>query len=235
MLTFICSLDIKPDNIFVKFRDSSRIESEYLKEIPIPDQNRDEEHYSVVPSWSLRGVYFSEADGQNIDEFDVVLGDWGVSSWKDKHLTENIQPVALRSPEVLLRASWDESTDWWNLGAVLLEVYRCVRMFSGYVDGEYDLERHLAEIADFFGPFPKKLLERGDKKIVESIFDDNGNVKNAPSEERPGLSTDSWLPDLSQEARDEFASFLTAMMKVEPTERLSDLDLLRHPWLGAID
>lgn len=190
----------------------------------------------MIPSGSLRGCYFNETDSRRVDEFDIALGDWGVSSWKDKHLTENIQPIALRSPEVLLKAPWDETTDWWNLGAVVLEVFRAMRMFSGRVppDGHYEVRQHLAEIVDLFGPFPKTLLERGDKQIVQDMFDDDGRVKGTTVPDRPGLATERWLPNLDQEGRELFTSFLKAMMKIEPTQRSSVIDLLRHPWLGAM-
>ncbi|KAI1487280.1 kinase-like protein [Biscogniauxia mediterranea] len=228
--------DIKPDNIFVKFRDYSLIESGYLVEVPIPQQNRSEDRYTVIPSTPLRCYYFDEADSARADEFDIALGDWGVSSWATKHLTEKIQPVALRSPEVLIEAPWDATTDWWNLGAVILEVFRAVRMFSGTVgpDGHYELKEHLHEIVDLFGPFPKELLEKGNQEIVQRCFDDSGNIKDAAPLNRPGLSSEEFVPDLAEDARDEFVSFLKAMMKINPAERLSTEDLLRHPWLGAM-
>jgi serine/threonine-protein kinase SRPK3 len=190
----------------------------------------------VIPSRPLHRFYFVEADSRRADEFDVALGDWGVSSWKDKHLTESIQPIALRSPEVLLKASWDETTDWWNLGAVVLELFRAIRMFSGQVppDGHYEVRQHLAEIVDLFGPFPKKLLERGDKQIERDMFDDDGQVKGAAALNRPGLATETWLPGVDQEGRELFTSFLKAMMKIEPSERADAIGLLRHPWLGAM-
>jgi serine/threonine-protein kinase SRPK3 len=100
----------------------------------------------------------------------------GVSSWGDRHLSEKIQPVALRAPEVLIEAPWDASTDFWNLGAVLLELFRAVRIFGGAVppDGHYELKEHLAEIVDLFDPFPKELLDKGNQDIVGGIFDDEG-------------------------------------------------------------
>ncbi|KAK8050894.1 CMGC protein kinase [Apiospora rasikravindrae] len=52
----------------------------------------------------------------------MVLGDWGAASWTDKHLTELLQPVALRSPEVLLGAPWGPAADIWNVSAI---VSRC--------------------------------------------------------------------------------------------------------------
>lgn len=110
----------------------------------------------MILSTPLRGYYFNDADRTQAAEFDITLGDWGVSSWSTQHLRKNIQPIALRSPEVLIEAPWDANTDWWNLGCVVFEVFRAVRMFSGGVppDGRYELKRHLAEIVNLFEPFP---------------------------------------------------------------------------------
>ena len=52
--------------------------------------------------------------------------------------------------------------------------------------------------------------------------------------DRLGLSSESWMPGLDQEAKDEVASFLQAMTKIDSEDRSSDTDLLRHPWLGAM-
>ncbi|RSL53551.1 hypothetical protein CEP53_007715 [Fusarium sp. AF-6] len=227
--------DIKPDNIFVKFCDHSLIESGYLKEVPIPEQDREETQYCPVPSRPLRGYYFDPSNTR-ADQFNIALGDWGVSSWTTKHLCETIQPVALRSPEVIIGAPWSASTDWWNLGAVLLEVFRTVRMFDGGVppDGHYEPKEHLSEIVDLFGPFPKALLEKGDPDMVCDVFDEEGRVKDAEPYEGPGLSSEDYMPGLTQESREKFASFLQFMMKIDPEERPEAMDLLRHPWLDAV-
>ncbi|OBT85194.1 hypothetical protein VE02_05680 [Pseudogymnoascus sp. 03VT05] len=101
--------DIQPSNIFVKIRDYTLIESGYLVEEPIPQQDKAEKRYTVIRSRPLRQYYFNDDD--RFDQFDIVLGDWGVASWADNHLTEIIQPVALRAPEVLIGAPWDASAD----------------------------------------------------------------------------------------------------------------------------
>jgi serine/threonine-protein kinase SRPK3 len=108
-------------------------------------------------------------------------------------------------------------------------------MFSGLAppDGHYELKEHLAEIVDLFGPFPKELLEKGDKELVRDLFDDDGRIKDS-SMDLPELASESFLPGLDQSVRDEFASFLHLMMKINPTDRVSAEDLLRHPWLGAL-
>ncbi|KAK0666764.1 serine-threonineeeee protein kinase [Cercophora samala] len=232
----IIHTDIKPDNIFVKFRDTSQIESGYLAQAPIPKQDRAEEAYTPIQSIPLRQFYFTEEDSKNVTEFDIALGDWGVSSWATKHLTENIQPVALRAPEVLIKAPWDATVDWWNLGALLLEFHAAVRMFSGMVlpDYHYELKTHIAEIVDLFGPFPKELLEKGDQDIVRDIFDEEGRLKDGGLIGRPPLESELFMPGMRDDDRKDFASFLRAIMKVNPAERLCTEDLLRHPWLGAM-
>lgn len=211
----------------------TRIESGYLAKRLIPQQDKTEGRYSVIRSTPVRQYYFDRA---NFDHPDIVLGDWGVSSWADKHLTENIQPVALRAPEVLLRAPWDATTDLWNLGAVLLELFCAVRMFSGAVppDGHYEVKQHLAEMTDLFGPFPKSLLDKGESDIVQSMFDGEEKLKYAPFMDRPGLISEAFTPGLDQEVRERFVSFVLALMKISSEERPTPEDLLRHPWSGAL-
>ncbi|KAL7917591.1 kinase-like domain-containing protein [Trichoderma austrokoningii] len=228
--------DIKPDRIFVKFHDYSLIESEYLKYITIPQQDRKAPQYCPIKSWPLRAFYFNYGDFPPLDKFDIVLGDWGVASWTTKRLTKKIQPVALQSPEVLIEASWSTAADWWNLGAVVLEVFRCVRMFSGRVppDGHYELKEHLAEIVDLFGPFPATLLEKGNQDLVERLFNSEGRIKDAEPMKRDGLLSETWLPGLSQERKECFVSFLKTIMRIDPDDRPTPEDILRHSWLDAL-
>ncbi|KAI0100494.1 serine/threonine protein kinase [Nemania sp. FL0031] len=230
----IIHTDIQPNNIFVKFRDYSLIESKYLKSMTVLKQDRDDKRYHAIQSCLLDRCYFNDSD--NFTEFDIVLGDWGVSSWFEKHLTENIQPEALRAPEVLIKAPWNEKTDFWNLGAVVLELYRAVRMFSGRDprDGRYDVREHLREIVDFFGPFPKSLLEQGDPEIVGKMFDEEGNIKDKPPMRRSPLDSEAFLPGLDRENREDFVALLRAMMKIDPAERKSHRQYLQSRWLGAM-
>ncbi|KAF2963137.1 hypothetical protein GQX73_g10423 [Xylaria multiplex] len=225
--------DIQPNNIFVKFRDHSLIESVYLKEAPVPHQDRDEKQYKAIPSQPLRSCYFS--DPENINDFEFALGDWGVASWTDKHLSNRIQPVTLRAPEVLIGAPWDASTDVWNLGALLLELYRSVCLFDGRgpPDWNYGVRHHLAEIEEYFGPFPKAFLERGNQEIVQEMFDEEGRIKGMPPN-WVWAPIDSACPDLTQDRREAFLVFLRSMLKVDPTERPSPRELAFAPWVGIL-
>ncbi|CAG8947882.1 unnamed protein product [Penicillium salamii] len=234
-IQMLLALDYAHDHnqYLMKIRDISLINSGYLTQVPVPQQDRTEQ-YSVIPSIPLRQYYFNTSD--RFDHFDFILGDWGVSSWIDRHLTENIEPVALRSPEVLIRAPWDQTTDLWNLGAILLELFCAVRMFFGAVppDGHYEVKQHLAEIVHLFGPLPKSLLEKRDQDLVQSIFDDDGMHRDAIPADTPEISSEGFTPGLDARVREHFVSFLLMLMRTNPTERPSPEDLLRHPWLDAL-
>jgi serine/threonine-protein kinase SRPK3 len=166
-------------------------------------------------------------------EFDICLGDWGVSSWTTKHLSELIQPVCSRSPEVLIGAPWDWTTDWWNLGTTLLEVFRGVQMFVGRdsLHSPSMLKTHLEEIVDFFGPFPASLLEEGSPEIVLEIFNKDGTIKDSSPPNNLGLLSDNYMGDLPLEQREDFVDFLHALMKINPSERLPTNDLLCQAWI----
>jgi len=211
------------------------IDDEYLTDTP-EDVVSSEESYRIIKSWPLNGYYFRN-QGDVLD-CQVTLGDWGVASWADNHLTEFIQPLALRAPEVLIGAPWNTTTDLWNLGAVVLEVFRAVRMFSGEEeDGTYTVQHHLQEMVAFFGAFPSSFLARGNQELVGHLFSDDGAVKDARAFDLPPLMDDAWMggPELlDPKDRENFVSFLNFMMKIDPSERPTIMDLLRHPWLNAI-
>ncbi|KAM5445530.1 putative non-specific serine/threonine protein kinase [Microsporum audouinii] len=227
--------DIKPDNIFVQIKDDSLISELYLPNNPAgPADVVISTDPPIIRSQPLKWDYFRK--GANLLEFDIALGDWGVASWTDSHLSELIQPVALRAPEVLIGAPWGPSTDLWNLGAVILEVFRAVRMFSGRgpPHGHYEVQYHLHEIVDFFGPFPKSLLQNGDQELVQRYFDSEGRIKNLPPLARPALESEEFLGKLDGENKKKFAMFLTSLMRIDPEERKSTMELLAEPWLDAV-
>ncbi|KAI9375120.1 kinase-like domain-containing protein [Aspergillus egyptiacus] len=228
--------DIKPDNIFVRLTDDSLIASSYLPDNPAdPAWSDPSTDPWTIPSQPLGRHYIRES--ANFLDCNIALGDWGVASWKDRHLAELIQPIALRAPEVLIGALWDHTTDLWNLGAVLLEVLCAVRMFSGQVPPvrRYDVRMHLHEIVDLFGTFPRGLLERGDDEFVKEHFDDEGRMKGPEPLRRRPLESEGFMPGLDEEQRVRFAGFLKKLMKIDPQRRKSTMKLLADPWLEVVD
>lgn len=140
---------------------------------------------------------------EQTSEVNIVLGDWGVATWSDAHLTELIQLVLLRTPEVLIGASWGPTVDLWNFGAMLLEATQGKKMFSGRrpTDGRYDFRMHLREIENMFGPFPRSFLDTGNPKIVQDYFNEDGKVKHFSNISRPPLDSLVFMSGLDNETR----------------------------------
>ncbi|KKK25487.1 hypothetical protein ARAM_002071 [Aspergillus rambellii] len=185
---------------------------------------------SIIASQPLRDFYIPESS--NLMDLDVALCDWGAASWTDNHLTEVIQPVLLRAPEVILRAPWGAPVDIWNLGAVLLEVLDAVRMFDGraaQTGGVYKTKHHLEEMVALFGPFPSWLLAQGKKEVVDEFFDENGRIRDPIP--RPEAMLENWIESLAGDDKAEFIMFLKSMMKIDPRDRLMPKQLLDEPWL----
>ncbi|KAJ9602681.1 hypothetical protein H2200_012875 [Cladophialophora chaetospira] len=198
--------------------------------------------YTIVETADFYGLY---DDPHVYDDVQISLGDWGAASWVDRHLTKLIQPVTLRAPEVLIEAEWDYTTDLWNLGAVIFEVFRNVRLFNGertpsFRSG-YDLQEHLRQIIDVFGPFPRQFLEQGSPNVVGELFNAEGTVWDVLGEIGPRVKRNpletigyEFWSDVTETDLLQFTRFLKAMMKINPTERASIGKLVEEDWLSGL-
>jgi serine/threonine-protein kinase SRPK3 len=205
-----------PDKILTSFPKLSSSVTEHTGE------------YKIIPSQSLREVYFPE--GFNMMELSITLSDWGVASFTSRHLTENIQPVLLRAPEVLLQAEWNAAVDIWNLGALVPELVFAQRMFCAR-DGEgvYEVKRHLEEMEGLCGKFPKAFLKKGDRGVVDGVFDWEGELRERELEEV--VSLEKRFEGLDAGERENFVAFIKRMLVLDPEERPSAKELLEEAWL----
>lgn len=225
--------DIKPSNVFVQLEDESLISASYLPATPADPAAFD----LPTKPWLIKSqpIALCCPDFKLTSEVNIVLGDWGVATWSDEHLTELIQPVLLRAPEVLIGASWGPTVNLWNFGAMLLEATRDKRMFSGKTppDGKYDVPMRLREIEDMFGPFPRLFLDAGDPETIQDCFDEDGKVKHFSNFSRLPLG---WYMDgLTDETRILFSAFLRNVMKIDPTKRKNTMQLLSHDWIDIVE
>jgi len=186
--------------------------------------------YTIIPTQSLREHYFPE-DGFNVMKLEIALSDWGVASWTSNHLTDLIQPVLVRSPEVMLEAPWGPSTDIWNLGALVPELIYGQAMFSGKTDDKvHSSAWHLEEMNRLLGPFPKSLLEKGDQVIVKDTFDGDGNVRDPKMSSFVGL--DVRYSNMEDDEKEEFTAFTRHSLGLDPEKWISAKEALGEPWLN---
>ncbi|KAK0744020.1 kinase-like domain-containing protein [Schizothecium vesticola] len=184
----ITHADIHPGHIFVKFQTPSRIAYGYLAEVRAPRQNRSERRYTPIRSSPLYNYYFNRFAPDGKYDFDICLGGWGHAARNTDRRRRTMQPTPFQSPEVLIEAPWDKRTDWWSLGATLIEIHaQNRRLFHSVGETEEDGRRnYLAQIEQLCGPFSQSLLSKGNPEIVKKMFDDAGQVAGAEQwEARP--------------------------------------------------
>jgi serine/threonine-protein kinase SRPK3 len=221
-------LDIKPDNIMIQVPDEAFI-LEYLENTPVETTSASPSETVIIPTQDLRDYYFPE--GFNMMNLNIALSDWGVASWSNNHLTDLIQPVLLRAPEVLIEAPWGPEVDIWNLGALIPELLYAQRMFSGKSpSGEYSTKRHLEEMVKLFGQFPNNLLTKGNSSVVREVFNSSGNIKDPEVETVVGL--ERRFSGIQSRERVKFIAFIEALLKLDPEERGNAKELLDEPWLS---
>ncbi|KAK3625446.1 hypothetical protein LTR56_014299 [Elasticomyces elasticus] len=170
----------------------------------------------------------------------VRIVDFGVGSWVHRHLTDNIQPVHLRAPEVILRAPWGPPVDIWSLGCLVIEFVKGHVAFPGSASetGAWSSQdHHLAIYMDVLGPMPRALLERGAR--TSEFFDDQGELLRMRDMSHTRLKDfidgTQWpltRPDGMDDAEMAvFVDFLQGALTLDPEHRKTAEELLRHEWL----
>ncbi|KIY65401.1 kinase-like protein [Cylindrobasidium torrendii FP15055 ss-10] len=166
---------------------------------------------------------------------DYKLTDFGSANRVTKQWAAVIQPLALRSPEVLIGAPWDTKTDIWNFGCMMHEFASGSALFDPTWDNEGSgldhTQTHLAQIVGLLGDFPKAFRDQGTKS--SKYFNTQGGLI------KPGMYGITLKDLLSQggHPQDELAiatDFLEHALIIDPSQRWSASQLLEHPWMKSI-
>jgi len=163
--------------------------------------------------------------------------DFGSSCFVDDHLSSYVQSRSYRAPEVMLGLPYDQKVDIWSLGCIVAELW------TGYVLFQNDsIQSMLARIIGIIGSFDPKMLVAG--RFVSQYFTQDGRLFREVETAVPGppgtcerhiqifLPKQSSLRQRMRTNDKEFVNFLSCLLKLDPTERLSAKDALQHPWLA---
>ncbi|KAG6100486.1 hypothetical protein E4U31_003975 [Claviceps sp. LM219 group G6] len=238
---------MRETNILWDLETPNDIVSEYLESVP--PRTTDGQNGAMLP---LHEIITTPAASE-MASLHVRIIDFGVAlveslltlrlaSWRDKHLGEMIQPLALRAPEVIE----------FMYGYVIFPGSESKR---GVWNSE---EGHLARIIEILGPFPSSLLRKGRRSA--EFFDEKGMVLSialplgcfAEIFDSPGklirirkLKASSLKrmlhgkvkpynkpSDMPEDEFDIFVDFLKGMLEIDPIKRKSAAQLLQHEWLS---
>jgi len=161
---------------------------------------------------------------------EIKVIDFGSSCYITDHLTSYVQSRSYRAPEVMLGCPYGRRVDIWSLGCIIAELW------TGDVLLQNDsIPTLLARIIGIIGPFPRELLEEGrytDKyftrnyTLYEKIPDSNNYAFLYPK--KTSLQHRMHCSD------DHFLSFLHYLLTIDPAERPTSKEALRHPWITKV-
>ncbi|KAG6018531.1 hypothetical protein E4U40_000191, partial [Claviceps sp. LM458 group G5] len=227
--------DLKSTNILMELENPSDTVSKYLESVP-PRTTRGQSG-AIIP---LREVIKTPLVSE-VASLRVRIIDFGVASWREKHLSDELQPLSLRAPEVTIGATWDTGVDIWSLGCLVVQFVQGIVLFSGEASkkGTWSAEdENLAKIVEVLGPFPSSLLKKGRRSA--KYFDEQGNLIRIPNlgptslermlngEAMPFIKP----PDMPDSEMAAFIDLVQGMLQIDPMARKSAAQLLQHKWLS---
>lgn len=190
---------------------------------------QDDESYQILTSQSLKGFYFADPDFDMLT-LNVALADWGVASWTESHLTEEIQPTLLRAPEVLPEAPWGPSADIFNLGALIPELIIGHTLFDAHLpNGDYSIGKHFKEMEFLLGPLPDHVKVEGNPEIVNDVFDAEGDFKDQRA--MRGEKLEGKFKELDEVEKAKLTAFVKRILTLDKDKRPSAKVLLEDSWL----
>ncbi|KAI8114007.1 hypothetical protein M9434_002134 [Picochlorum sp. BPE23] len=137
-----------------------------------------------------------------------------------------VQSRSYRAPEVILGAPYSYAIDIWSIGCVLVELVTGDILFHKSSGAQM-----LASMESILGKFPQSLLGvasnskryfLGDGRIFEYNTDKSVDVLK-PKKSSLNSILDSFDPNM--------ADFIGGLLRLDPEERFTAEEALRHPWL----
>ncbi|QRV99812.1 kinase-like protein [Ceratobasidium sp. AG-Ba] len=233
----IVHTDLKPDNILFRPDDVNSVVSAALVDEPSLTYGcATNVRPPVVPVQTQ--VLSMRAGGAHPsgDLVDAVIADFGHSHWRDRHFQEEIQPFALRAPEVILGCEWDTPADIWSVGCLTMEFMIGCWLFEATTTPTWSrTEDHLARMVEALEEeFPIEMIKKG--KHSSLYFNEDGIFAHFTTHLEPSLPLRASLASLSIFPDDKVeieaaTAFVKRCLCLRPEDRASANDLANDPWL----
>lgn len=165
----------------------------------------------------------------------VKIADLGNACWINKHFTKDIQTRQYRSPEVIIGADYDTSTDMWSLGCIVFELLTGDYLFDPKPSNKYTKDDdHVAQIIELLGNFPRNYALSGEWS--NDLFNKRGALKNISN--LRFWSLENVLMEKYRypkaEAK-EIAEFILPMIEIVPNRRATAQQMLKNPWIKNVE
>jgi dual-specificity kinase len=158
---------------------------------------------------------------------DIKVIDFGNATFAKDHHASIINTRQYRGPEVILGMKWNESSDLWSLGCILMELYGGELFFATHENLE-----HLALMEKTLGPMPSSFTARakGAGKLLNSSGRLNWPEGASNSNSVKHVQRTLELRDQVLPCHQQLASVVRDMLQFEPSARPTAPDVLKHPF-----
>lgn len=202
--------DLKPENVLIQTRRSPRC-------CVFP---REEHWQRTRRSSRVRDVQYLRPAST-----EVKVIDFGNAMYERSSCVINTRQY--RAPEVILEAGWDERSDIWSLGCVLMELYTGEQLF-----GTHENLEHLALMERVLGALPFEILARGKLSVQRKYLSQDARRLRWPE----GASATSCervrchrtLAELVCNEHGSLLSLARSLLTLDPTRRPSAVESLKH-------
>lgn len=233
----IIHTDLKPENILLE--DASYNKITKYEEVPLNISLR---HDNNVNSRNASAISTNVSVSSNINKIlykklkkcDVKIIDFGSAIELKDRGNWLICTRQYRPPEVILECcKWDQKSDIWSIGCILVELYTGELLFPTYNNQE-----QLCFIEKTCGHYPNWMVKNTKKKEFKKIFVDclkhrNDKVLDIKrcdnyDDIKESLANLRKIEESICPKHEEFCKFILYLMNIDPKKRPSANEALKH-------
>lgn len=211
--------DLKPENILLESMEPARSSS-----------------FPRDSTWKPSSKSRSSSQYMRPVTSAIRLIDFGNATYADEHHSSIINTRQYRGPEVILGLGWNEKSDIWSMGCIVMELYTGELLF-----GTHENVEHLALMERTLEPLPTSMLDAIPRGTREKYVaqDRHGRSRLAwpekaqsPSSERHVRAQRRLDEMLSTSQHSAFAEFVGHLLTVDPAKRPSASQALQHSFFS---
>jgi len=210
--------DLKPENILLEAMDS-----------PWPSEFPREASWKEAHKSSSRSRRSSEYLRPVNSRIRLI--DFGNATYEDEHHSSIINTRQYRGPEVILAVGWNELSDVWSMGCILMELYTGELLF-----GTHENLEHLALMEAILDQsLPTSMLSKAPKAIKDKYLANGTSQLRLAWPDRASSSSSErhvknqrTLYRLVEENHGPFAGFVGHLLTLDPKRRPPCAEALKH-------
>eukprot|EP00928_Gymnodinium_smaydae_P046222 TRINITY_DN30791_c0_g1_i1.p1 TRINITY_DN30791_c0_g1~~TRINITY_DN30791_c0_g1_i1.p1 ORF type:complete len:559 (-),score=126.47 TRINITY_DN30791_c0_g1_i1:3-1679(-) len=169
----------------------------------------------------------------------IKIIDFGNAVYDYETRPKTINTRQYRGPEVVLGLGWDERSDLWSLGCILLELYSGELLFPAGSDIE-----HLALLEAILGPLPSSMLAKADESLRAALLAQGSDGRWQVSRRKLAaacdkgymqyLTTRQGLARMVTDSHVLLADCAAMLLTLDPELRPSASQALRHTFFSTV-